>query len=170
MVIILRNNNINKIYFITFVGFLIDFLSKNFIKNTFDLLKSVELIPNFFYITYLQNTGAAWSILKNNTFFLSILSFVCFIVIANYIKRLQKLDKWSIISFGLLLGGILGNFVDRVMYGYVIDFIDFKIFGYDYPVFNFADIMIVIGCLMKVIKIIRGENNESSSKKRKDKN
>lgn len=170
MVILLKNNNMNKIYFITFVCFLLDFLSKNFIKNTFDLLKSVELIPNFFYITYLQNTGAAWSILKDSTLLLAILSFVCFVLITKYIKRLQKLDKWSIIASGLLLGGILGNFVDRVMYGYVIDFIDFKIFGYDYPVFNFADMMIVVGCIMIAIKVIRGEKSEFSSRQRKSKN
>lgn len=166
----MSKNTMNKIYFITFIGFLVDFLSKNFIKNTFDLLKSVELIPNFFYITYLQNTGAAWGIFTDSTILLAILSLVCFIFIANYIKRLQIRDKWSIISFGLLLGGILGNFVDRVLYGYVIDFIDFKIFGYDYPVFNFADMMIVIGCFMIVVKIIRGEKSGSSSKERKSKN
>ena len=164
----MNKNNISKVYSITLFMFLIDFLSKNFITHNFILLKSIELIPNFFYITYLQNTGAAWSILKNNTIMLALLSLIIFILISNHIKKLQFIDKWSIISFGLLLGGILGNFIDRVMYGYVIDFLDFKIFGYDYPVFNLADTMIVIGTIMIIIKIIRGEKDENNIRKRKN--
>lgn len=151
--------SLNKVYFIALIVFLMDFLSKNFVINNFELLKSIELIPNFFYITYLQNTGAAWSMFRNGSLFIAIISFIIFILISNYIKKLKLENIWSIISFGFLLGGILGNFIDRVVYGYVIDFLDFKIFGYDYPVFNFADIMIVVGTIMIVIKIIRGDKD-----------
>lgn len=151
--------SLNKVYFIALIVFLIDFLSKNFVINNFELLKSIELIPNFFYITYLQNTGAAWSMFRNGSLFIAIISFIIFILISNYIKKLKLENIWSIISFGFLLGGILGNFIDRVVYGYVIDFLDFKIFGYDYPVFNFADIMIVVGTIMIAIKIIRGDKD-----------
>lgn len=154
--------SLNKVYFIALIVFLIDFLSKNLIINNFQLLKSVELIPNFFYITYLQNTGAAWSIFRNGSLFIAVISLIIFILISNYIKKLKLENIWSIISFGFLLGGILGNFVDRVVYGYVIDFLDFKIFGYDYPVFNFADIMIVIGTIMIAIKIIRGDKDANN--------
>lgn len=151
--------SLNKVYFIALIVFLLDFLSKNFVINNFELLKSIELIPNFFYITYLQNTGAAWSMFRNGSLFIAIISFIIFILISNYIKKLKLENIWSIISFGFLLGGILGNFIDRVVYGYVIDFLDFKIFGYDYPVFNFADIMIVVGTIMIAIKIIRGDKD-----------
>lgn len=151
--------SLNKVYFIALIVFLMDFLSKNFVINNFELLKSIELIPNFFYITYLQNTGAAWSMFRNGSLFIAIISFIIFILISNYIKKLKLENIWSIISFGFLLGGILGNFIDRVVYGYVIDFLDFKIFGYDYPVFNFADIMIVVGTIMIAIKIIRGDKD-----------
>lgn len=151
--------SLNKVYFIALIVFLMDFLSKNFVINNFELLKSIELIPNFFYITYLQNTGAAWSMFRNGSLFIAIISFIIFILISNYIKKLKLENIWSIISFGFLLGGILGNFIDRVFYGYVIDFLDFKIFGYDYPVFNFADIMIVVGTIMIAIKIIRGDKD-----------
>ena len=151
--------SLNKVYFIALIVFLMDFLSKNFVINNFESLKSIELIPNFFYITYLQNTGAAWSMFRNGSLFIAIISFIIFILISNYIKKLKLENIWSIISFGFLLGGILGNFIDRVVYGYVIDFLDFKIFGYDYPVFNFADIMIVVGTIMIAIKIIRGDKD-----------
>ncbi|MGN0973835.1 MAG: signal peptidase II [Bacilli bacterium] len=154
--------SLNKVYFIALIVFLMDFLSKNFVINNFELLKSIELIPNFFYITYLQNTGAAWGMFENGSIIIAIVSLIIFILISNYLKKLKLDNLWSIISFGFLLGGILGNFIDRVVYGYVIDFLDFKIFGYDYPVFNFADIMIVVGTIMIAIKIIRGDKDANN--------
>ena len=170
MVIYLKKNNINKIYFITLILFLIDFATKKIIVQKMDLLKSFEIIPNFFYITYVQNNGAAWSILKGNTILLSIVSLVAFIAVGNYMKKVRNLNIKSIIAFAFVLSGILGNFVDRVCYGYVVDFLDFKLFGYDYPVFNLADIMIVVGIVMLIVLMVRGEVDADNSKEGISKN
>ena len=67
------------------------------------------------------------------------------------IKKIKKLDKFDIIGYSLLTGGIIGNLIDRIIYGYVIDYLDFYIFNYNYPVFNFADISIVIGVIIVII-------------------
>ena len=162
----MKKNSINKVYFVTFFLFLFDFISKNIVIKKLPLLKSIDLIPNFFYLTYVQNTGAAWGILKDNSIILALLSLIIFIFISNYIKKLSNLSNLGILGFSLVLGGILGNFIDRVLYGYVIDFLDFRIFGYDYPIFNMADIMIVVGIIMVIICAIRGDINESSSRKK----
>ena len=114
-------------------------------------LQSIKVIPKFFYLTYAQNSGAAWSILSNGTTFLAILSLIAFIAIGTYIKKMKDIKKLQVIGFSLLLGGILGNFIDRVFYGYVIDYLDFYILGYDYPIFNFADITIVVGAIILMI-------------------
>ena len=158
-----RNVNIEKIYLITLILFIVDFFVKRIVVKYVDLFKKIEVIPNFFYISYVQNTGAAWSILDNSTILLSLLSVVAFVIIGAYLKKIKEFNKWKIIAFGLLLGGILGNFIDRVMYGYVIDYLDFYIFGYNYPVFNIADMCIVVGAFMLIIDVIRGEKHERNS-------
>lgn len=159
-----RNVNIEKIYLITLILFIVDFFVKRIVVKYVDLFKKIEVIPKFFYISYVQNTGAAWSILDNSTILLSVLSIVAFIIISSYLKKIKEFNKWKILAFGLLLGGILGNFIDRVMYGYVIDYLDFYIFGYNYPVFNIADMCIVVGAFMLIIDVIRGEKHERSSR------
>ena len=65
----------------------------------------------------------------------------------------------------MLYAGIFGNFIDRLFHGYVIDFLDFKIFNYDFPIFNFADICIVVGTFLVIIAIFRGEDNENNSRR-----
>ena len=67
-----------------------------------------------------------------------------------FIKNETKITKFVIIEYGLLIGGILGNFIDRVVYGYVIDYLDFKIFNYDFAIFNLADTFIVIGVILLI--------------------
>ena len=78
-----------------------------------------------------------------------------------------KKTKLNTYGFGLLLGGILGNLSDRLIFGYVKDFLDFIIFKYDFPVFNIADICIVIGVILLIISILKGEDNSGSKSSRK---
>lgn len=74
-----------------------------------------------------------------------------------------KENKRNIIAFSLLIGGLLGNLIDRIIHGYVIDFIDFYIFNYNYPIFNIADVCICIGVFILLYSIYLGEDNENSS-------
>ena len=146
-----------KSYIIAFFFFLIDLITKQIVSHILILHKSIKIISNFFYLTYTRNTGAAWSILKDQRIMLLILSVIVLFIINKYINK-EKLNKSENIIYGMIIGGILGNLFDRLIYGYVIDFIDFKIFGYDYPVFNLADTFIVVGIILLIIISIRKEN------------
>ena len=155
-----------KPYIIAFIFFLIDLISKQIITRLIDLGESVKVINNFFYITHVHNKGAAWSILEDKQILLLIITVIALYFINKFINK-EKIDNKESIAYGIILGGILGNLFDRLLYHEVIDFIDFKIFGYDYPVFNLADTFIVIGVILLIIFYLRGEYLERSSSRRK---
>ena len=135
----------------TLIVLLLDIISKIIIRHYFFLGESINIIDNFLSITYVRNTGAAWSIFQNNTMMVLVISFIVIGLIITYINK-NKPDRFiKKIIYSFVLGGALGNFIDRVVYGYVTDFIDIKIFGYDYPIFNVADIFIVVGVIILII-------------------
>lgn len=156
-----------KVYVISIIIFLIDQISKSLISTYLKLNESVSVIQDFFYIRYVNNYGASWGILENNRTLLVILSIIAIIIILRYMYSFKK-TKLNIYGFGFLLGGILGNLADRLLFGYVKDFFDFIIFNYNYPVFNIADIFIVLGVFMLIISILCGSDTDGSkSSKRK---
>jgi signal peptidase II len=127
-----------------------DQISKHMVKLTLEPFQSIPIINNFFDITYVQNTGAAFSILRGQMLFFYITSTM---VIATLIYILTKIsaDKHGLrFVFCLILGGAIGNLIDRLRFGYVIDFLDFKV----WPVFNIADIAIVVGVAVLVYLIL----------------
>lgn len=152
-----------RLFIITIASFLIDLISKIFISNTLIPYMRNCVIDNFFYITYVKNEGAAWSILTGNRILLIVISIIALTFILSCILRERNITKLEELSYGILLGGIIGNLFDRIAYGYVIDFLDFNIFGYNYPVFNIADCFIVIGVLIMIILSFRGDKNENRS-------
>lgn len=129
----------------------IDQVSKILIANTMDINSSIEVIKNFFYLTYTHNTGAAFSILTGKRLLLILIAIVILIILFNYIKKNKTNNKLEILAFSLIIGGSIGNLIDRIIRGYVVDFLDFKIFGYNFPIFNLADTFIVIGVILIVI-------------------
>ena len=151
-----------KIYIISLITFILDQISKAIISTYLTLGKSIKLIKDFFYLTYIHNTGASWGILKNNTTLLIILSIIALIILIRYSNSFKN-TKLNVCGLGFLMGGILGNLADRILYGYVIDFFDFYIFNYDFPIFNIADIFIVIGVILLIISIVRGEDKDGSN-------
>ena len=153
-----------KNIFLVIIFFLIYIISKLLTDKYVMLDKSYKIINNFFYITKVYNEGASWSIMWGMRLILIIISIVILACIIVYQKRFKDNIRNNI-AFSLLYAGIIGNLLDRVINGYVIDFLDFKIFNYDYPVFNFADIFIVIGIFLLCISIIKKEDeNEISSR------
>mgnify|MGYP003300935414 CR=1 FL=1 len=148
----------------TLVLVLLDQLIKYIITIKVNLYSSIKVIKNFFYITNVRNTGAAFSILTNHTIILIILSFILIGVIYLVFIKDKKLNKLECVTYSILFSGIIGNLIDRIVHGYVIDYLDFYIFGYDYPVFNLADICIVISIILIVIFILRGDKNANSNK------
>lgn len=107
------------------------------------------IINNFFQLRYVENFGAAFGILQNKQLFFIIITFIIIAGIIIFMKANNKLSKLMNISLVLILSGAVGNLIDRIRLGYVVDFVDIK-FGslYDYPVFNIADSSIVIATIM----------------------
>ena len=116
-----------------------------------DVYDSVIIIKDFFYITYVRNTGAAWSIFSGETLGIVIVSLIIILGIIYYIFKNNPESKLEKLGYGMILGGAIGNLFDRIIYGYVIDFFDFYIFGYDYPIFNLADSFIFVGVIILII-------------------
>lgn len=128
----------------------IDIISKQLVLNFMLEHQSITIIKNFFYITFAKNTGVAFSFLEGKVPLIIIMTSIIIILILKYIKSTNP-NKYESISYGLILGGAIGNLIDRIIYGYVIDFLDFNIFGYPYPIFNLADTAIVIGVIALII-------------------
>ena len=149
---------------LTLVFFIIDIVSKLVISNLILVNDSILIIKNFFYITYVRNTGAAWSIFSGETLGLIIVSLIIIFFIIYYISKNKPSSKIEKIGYAMILGGSFGNLLDRIIYGYVIDFLDFNIFGYDYPIFNLADSFIFIGVVLIVIYTWRYENGNKSNR------
>jgi len=148
-------------FYVLFVTILviIDQYVKNLVVSNIELGKQIPLIDNFFSLTHVRNYGAGFSILQNERVFLIVLSCVAIIVLSYLLVKAKKNDTLSIISYILIISGALGNLIDRVRLGYVVDFLDFKIFGYDYPVFNVADSFITVGCFILIIMVILESKN-----------
>ncbi|MEF2690095.1 MAG: signal peptidase II [Bacilli bacterium] len=144
----------------------IDQLIKYFVIHNLELYKSIKLIPNFFYITFVKNDGAAFSILRGNRWLLIAIGIIALMFMIKLIIMDKKITKLDVVSYSLVIGGILGNLVDRVLYGSVIDYLDFYLFGYNAPVFNFADSCIVIGAIIIICVLIKEGNNYESNNSR----
>lgn len=143
---------------------IIDQISKILVVKLIDINNSVKIITNFFYLTYTNNTGAAFSILTGQRILLILIAVVILIILINYIRKNKVKEKMEIISFSLIIGGSIGNLIDRIVRGYVVDFLDFKIFGYNFPVFNLADTFIVVGVFLLLIVTFRKERSNDSRK------
>ena len=133
---------------------ILDQLSKYLIEN--NLYKSsIDIIENVFSLTYVENYGAAWGIFSDNNWIILVLTPILVTLIILYLYKFSK-NKLEYISGGLIIGGAIGNYLDRIVRGYVVDFFDVKI----WPVFNVADIGIVVGCIVMIILfILEGKND-----------
>lgn len=145
-------NNRQKIYKFTCIFLLIDQIIKIIIKRSIIANETITIIKDFFYLTNVKNTGAAFSILENETLFLVILSVIFILILDKFIKKEEaNFTKIEVLSLGLILGGIFGNLIDRIINRGVIDYLSFEFFSYLFPVFNFADICITVGAIIFIL-------------------
>ena len=151
------------IIILTILFLLIDIVSKLIVSNLMNVYDSIKIIDDFFYITYVRNTGAAWSIFANNTWFIIVISLIIIGVLVFYIYKNRPKILLEKVGYSLILGGAVGNFLDRIIYGYVVDFFDFNIFGYNYPIFNLADVFIVVGIFLLIIYTWRCKDGNKSN-------
>lgn len=134
-----------------------DQLIKIIINSSFYYGKLTTIIPNFFYLTKVYNDGAAWSALRGSTYLLIGVAILSFALLFWYEKSFAH-KKRTIIGFGLAFGGLLGNMIDRIMYSYVIDYFKVNLGTYEFPIFNLADIAIVVGFGLIIMAMIKGED------------
>ncbi len=144
----------------------LDQLSKIWIDTNMSLYQSIPVFPGF-SITYARNYGAAFSFLSEaggwQRWFFTLLAGSISIAIIFWIKQLKQYETLSAISLSLILGGAIGNLIDRVIYGYVIDFLDVYYHTYHWPVFNIADSAITVGvCFMLYESFMQKEQEITS--------
>ncbi len=135
---------------------LLDQLVKLYVQSTMLPGMSFPIIQDVFHITFVLNPGAAFGILANQQFFFIGIGLLILLAAVYYYPMLKKQDIWIRYGAALLLGGAVGNLIDRIRYGVVVDFFDFRI----WPVFNVADIAIVVGvgCIIYAL-LFRGERD-----------
>ena len=148
-----------SIILITLITLVIDQTSKYLILHKMKEFESIPIINNFFKVTFMKNTGAAFSFLEGNVPLIIIVTSIIIIFILRYIKSTTP-KRQEKIFYSLIIGGAFGNLIDRIVHGYVIDFLDFNLFGYNYPVFNIADISIVVGIFSLIILSIIESRSE----------
>lgn len=156
-----------NIYITAGIVLIIDQIIKLIITHSLKLYQVIKVIPHFFSICYVKNTGAAFSIFENNTLFLTIISIIVIIILDIMIRKEKNLTKGNCIALGLIMGGIFGNLVDRILRHYVIDFLSFRIIRYDFPIFNIADIGITVGVGLLIISLFFEKEDKKLIKNKK---
>ena len=141
-------------YYIAILALIgLDWLTKYWIQTSMALNDTIPVIDGIFHITYIHNYGAAFSILQGKQSFLLIVTgiamtaILAYMVIGQIRKKAASMELWSL---ALILAGGIGNFIDRVRFGYVVDFFDFRI----WPIFNVADIAVCCGCGLLVFYVL----------------
>lgn len=144
-----------SIFSILFV--MVDQMVKILISNSIAFQSEIKIIPHFFYITNVHNEGAAWSLFSGNVLLLAFLGIVALVFIYYFFLKGKELSKLEIVLYSLLIGGIIGNFIDRIFLGYVVDYIGVILIDYYFPIFNIADMGIVISVFIMLILSIKEE-------------
>ena len=147
-----------KSHFIVFLLLLLgDQLSKWVVTLQLALGESVLVIPGFFDITYLENKGAAWSMLEGKMVFFILVAIVALVFMFYCYRRSEDGDVFIHYGLVLMMAGTIGNLIDRVWLGYVRDFLSFDIFGYAFPVFNIADVALCVGVFLVIVSVLLEE-------------
>ena len=139
-----------KVWILTVSVFIVDQLSKFIVSSRFDPNESLTVIKNIFHITLVHNTGAAFGIFKNQAAFFTVVSVLAVFFIIAYMRKSGGTFALRDTGFAFILGGAFGNLADRARFGYVIDFLDFRI----WPVFNVADSAITLGAVLVGITLV----------------
>jgi signal peptidase II len=155
-----RNSNLSSFFLIFSSVLILDQISKFIFKSLLAGQDTVPIIPGFFHLTLVHNTGAAFGLFKGATAFFVVVTLACLSVVVLLLKRnafvkkvlpLDENDGWIRLSLALVAAGAFGNLLDRLRYSYVVDFFDFRI----WPVFNVADSAITIGGIILFFKLLK---------------
>jgi signal peptidase II len=165
----MRESGMLKWLWLSLLAIVLDQVSKLVVDNSMQLYESIPLMP-YFNLTYVHNTGAAFSFLSEaggwQRWFFAILALVISVVLSVWLSRLQKHETLLAVALSLVLGGAIGNLIDRLAYGYVIDFLDVYFNTWHWPAFNIADSAITLGvALMLAESFGVGNSKKSDSSK-----
>lgn len=146
--------------FIALIILIGDQLTKFTIRTQMTIGESFAVIPKLLYITSHRNNGAAWGILSGKMTFFYIITVIILVALIVFFIKEAKHHMLMQIAISMLFSGALGNFIDRVSSGEVVDFIDTVIFGYDFPIFNIADASLTIGVILLIIVLLKDQNQK----------
>ena len=131
---------------------ILDQLTKWIVVNSMELYESIVLIEKIFSFTYIPNYGAAWGMFSNHRWIFMVITSAALVIMPIILYRYRKTHALFSLSLSLFIGGAIGNMIDRVFVGYVVDFLEFTFI--DFPVFNVADICVVFGAIIMIVYAI----------------
>lgn len=142
----------------------IDQLTKLVVLNSLKPVENVDIIKGFFSLTYVENRGAAFGMLEGGKWIFLAITAAVVVLAAVYYVKMQKTKEnlWLRVAMAMIVSGAVGNAIDRLFRGFVVDFLNFWIFGWDFPVFNFADILVVLGTILLAGGIIIFDGKEKA--------
>lgn len=147
-------------YLIVAAAVLLDWVVKRLVVVHMMPGETIPLLEDLFHLTYVQNEGAAFSIWEGQG--LLLIGFPIVVILAGFVVLFLKRNVWNkllLIAVAMICGGGLGNLIDRIALGYVVDLFDFRVF----PVFNIADIFICVGCGLMVLDVLFFEKERGSN-------
>src|SRR6266581_8622120 len=153
------------IFFISLPLYVLDRITKYWVLHSIDPDRPMVVVPGFFHLVNITNTGAAFGSFKNNNSFFVATSCVALLFVVALLVRRRTADAWRDVSLGLLLAGILGNLTDRLLYGHVIDFLLFYLhvpYAHPWPAFNVADSCITIAVVLFVLHSLWKEKSAAA--------
>lgn len=156
--VLVAGENVLKVFVWGVALAIADQLLKKLFSGTMQLGESIPVLPGIFHLTYIQNPGAAFGLFENQTLFFIVIAAFLLAFLAFAYKELAAQGIWVRFGMSLLAGGAVGNLLDRVRFGAVIDYLDFRI----WPIFNLADIGICLGAALIVWGLLREEGRETS--------
>lgn len=135
-----------------------DIITKIIAEQKLMSVSTIPIINNFFHLTYVENRGMAFGMFNGGRIFFVIITVIVLIALAIFILKTEKVNRsvWLKAGSACIIGGAVGNLIERVCKGYVVDFLDFRVI--DFPVFNVADIAVCVGAAMLVIHFLRTES------------
>lgn len=141
---------------VSFVVIVLDQITKYLAESQLELYQSIAVTP-FFNLTLAYNTGAAFSMFAHHSgwqrWALSAVAIAASVMLFTWLRQLKKEERWQSCAIVLVLGGAIGNLIDRLLHGHVIDFLDFYWQSYHYPAFNVADSAITVGAIMLALTL-----------------
>ncbi|GIN91442.1 lipoprotein signal peptidase [Siminovitchia terrae] len=149
-----------RYYLIALFVLVLDQITKWTVVRNMEIGESIKIIDNFFHLTSHRNKGAAWGMLEGQMWLFYIITLVVAAGIIYYMQTQAKGKPLFQVSLAFILGGAVGNFIDRLFRKEVVDFLDTYIFGYNFPIFNIADSALTIGVILLFIQVFKEERKE----------